>query len=239
MHVKKIYRNEAVEGQRFNITNTSAALSKATGLDWNGTQFGRVINSSVNWSPDAKKTISVEDAFKALEAGKQAAKDAGWRVWDDPHFRASVMVSKGPSGVDGEFKTFDEYKMWAKENPKVADTCRVIQIGLSLRDGLKKKESTGIDAFVKEAASKIASVFEGNYRMLDTMTYVLRDCVWALEGTPYDLNAFAIKTFGLPDGKTEKTYKILRDKRPEVEDFWDKLVDALEGETWTLEGAYS
>ena len=31
MHVKKIYRNEAAEGQRFNLTNTSAALSKATG----------------------------------------------------------------------------------------------------------------------------------------------------------------------------------------------------------------
>lgn len=104
---------------------------------------------------------------------------------------------------------------------------------------IEKNEGASIDSFVKKAASKIASAFEDNYRMLDTMTYKLRDCVWALEGTPQDLNAFAIKTFGLPDGKTEKTYKILKDKRPEVEKFWDKLVDALEGETWTLEGAYS
>ncbi len=146
MHIKKIYRNEAAEGQHFNITNTSAALSKATGLDWSGMQFGRSIYSAVSWPLDAKKTISVEDAFKALEAGKQAAKDAGWRVQDEPHARAGVIVSKGPFGVDHEFKTFDEYKKWAAKNPKGADAYRVIQIGLSLRDGLKKKESVNSTA---------------------------------------------------------------------------------------------
>ena len=104
---------------------------------------------------------------------------------------------------------------------------------------IEKNESGSVDAFVKEAASKMASAFEDNYRMLDTMTYVPRDCVRVLAETPYDLNAFAIKTFGLPEGKTAKTYNVLKDKRPEVEDFWDKIVDALEGETWTLEGAYS
>ena len=152
MHIKKIYRNEAAEGQRFNITNTSAVLSKATGLDWSGMQFGRSIYAAVSWPLNAKKTIPVADAFKFLEAGKQAAKDAGWRVQDEPHAQAGVIVSKDPFGVDREFKTFDEYKKWAAKNPKGADAYRVIQIGLSLRDGLKKKES--VNSAAQDTAEK-------------------------------------------------------------------------------------
>lgn len=138
MHIKKIYRNEAVEAQPFSITNTSAALSKATGLDWSGIRFGRSIYSTVGFPFDGRKTISAEDAFKLLEVGKQAARDAGWRVQDEPYARAGVVFSKDPFGVDREFKTFDEYKAWAKENPKAADANHVIQIGLSMRDGLKR-----------------------------------------------------------------------------------------------------
>lgn len=160
MHVKKIYRNEAAEGPRFNITNISAALSKATGLDWTGMQMGRVIYATVNWSPVAKNTISVKDAFKALEVGKQAAKGTGWRIVDESAFSASVFISEDPYSRNREFKAFDEYKKWAKENPKVADSSLVVQIGFALRDGLKKKESVGSTA---ETGLKMAlAEFNGN-----------------------------------------------------------------------------
>lgn len=179
MHVKKIYRNEAAEGQRFNLTNTSAALSKATGLDWGGTQFGRIIYATVKWPWVAKKTIPVADAFKALEAGQQAAKAAGWRVADDPHFPTSVLIStnKSPFGDSLAFKSFDEYRRWAKENPKDADAWHVIQIGFALRDGLKKKASVGSTAetWLKAALAEFKgnpARYEDGYEIEDLMDII-------------------------------------------------------------------
>lgn len=159
MHIKKIYRNEAVEERPFNLTNTSAVLSKATGLDWSGIQFGRVIYSSAN-SRLAKEHISVEDAFKLLEVGKQAAIDAGWRVQDEPYARASVLVSKGPAALTLEFKTFDEYKEWVAKNPKGAAAYHVVQIGLPLRDGLKKKAS--VNSIAEKWLKEVLAEFNKN-----------------------------------------------------------------------------
>lgn len=243
--IKLIEKNEAAERQPFTISNISAALSKATGLDWDGIRFDRVIYA-VNRQPDAKKTISVDDAFKALEAGKQAAKGAGWRACDEPYFPTRVVLSKGSFGNDVEFKTFDEYKKWAGENPKAADVYHVFQISLALRDGLKKAESPASEArrynygamtkddFVRSASDLYLKSLKR--RKIDPEDgYEIEDLMDTLSDSGLYLKEWVIAHIGLPKGEDKETYDAWMDDRPKVNAVIDAIMHALEEKGYSVE----